>query len=193
MVHVLAGSLGVSALVLASAELFHCTQVDRGRLPSLDWCPVQSAHRKAANALAAGQGTPPMGARRAFREGVLVEAPNPKTAAFFLAFVPQFVNPAEGSVAVQCVLLGSISVALNVDRFSSKSEIERFHEELVIVRCLLSLARITDSQTFTCLDPITATFGIARPCREKEMGHLMDDYPWTKIITSIQLREEPRR
>lgn len=39
-----------------------------------------------------------LGVRCAFREGVLVEALNPKTAAFFLAFVPQFVDPAAGGV-----------------------------------------------------------------------------------------------
>ena len=53
------------------------------------------------------------GPRRAFREGMLVEALNPKTAAFFLAFIPQFVDPAVGSVAVQFVVLGFVSVALN--------------------------------------------------------------------------------
>jgi threonine/homoserine/homoserine lactone efflux protein len=56
---------------------------------------------------------PPVGARRAFREGVLVETLNPKTAAFFLAFVPQFVDPTAGSIAAQFVLLGTISVAFN--------------------------------------------------------------------------------
>jgi len=55
----------------------------------------------------------PVGARRALREGVLVEALNPKTAAFFLAFVPQFVDPAVGSVALQFMMLGFVSVALN--------------------------------------------------------------------------------
>ena len=44
---------------------------------------------------------------------MLVEALNPKTAAFFLAFVPQFVDPAEGHVALQFVVLGFVSVALN--------------------------------------------------------------------------------
>jgi threonine/homoserine/homoserine lactone efflux protein len=56
---------------------------------------------------------PSIGTWRAFREGVLVEALNPKTAAFFLAFIPQFVEPAAGQVAVQFVVLGTISVVLN--------------------------------------------------------------------------------
>src|SRR3712207_3367915 len=60
-----------------------------------------------------GGGPPRLGARRAFREGVLVEALNPKTAAFFLAFIPQFVSPGAGDVALQFVLLGTLSVGLN--------------------------------------------------------------------------------
>ena len=43
---------------------------------------------------------------------MLVEALNPKTAAFFLAFIPQFIDPA-GYVAFQFIILGLISVALN--------------------------------------------------------------------------------
>jgi threonine/homoserine/homoserine lactone efflux protein len=114
MVHVLAGSLGVSALVLASAELFTALKLlGAAYLVWIGIRTIQSARREAANALAGEPVTPPMGVRRAFREGVLVEALNPKTAAFFLAFVPQFVSPAAGNVAVQFVVLGSISVALN--------------------------------------------------------------------------------
>jgi threonine/homoserine/homoserine lactone efflux protein len=50
---------------------------------------------------------------RPFREGALAEALNPKTAGFFLAFILQFVDPAAGNAALQFVVLGAISVALN--------------------------------------------------------------------------------
>ena len=42
-----------------------------------------------------------VGIGRAFRDGIVVEALNPKTAAFFLAFLPQFVDPAAGAVWLQ--------------------------------------------------------------------------------------------
>lgn len=114
MVHVLAGSLGVSAVVLTSAELFTALKlIGAGYLIWIGFRTVQSARRDAAAGLDGGLAAPPIGPKRAFREGVLVEALNPKTAAFFLAFVPQFVNPAEGHVALQFVMLGFVSVALN--------------------------------------------------------------------------------
>jgi len=50
---------------------------------------------------------------RAFRQGVVVEATNPKTAAFFLAFIPQFIRVETGHVALQFLVLGVISVLLN--------------------------------------------------------------------------------
>lgn len=114
MVHVLAGSLGVSALVLASAELFTALKlIGAAYLVWLGCRTFLAARREAATVLAGGAATPPAGARRAFREGVLVEALNPKTAAFFLAFIPQFVDPGAGQVALQFLLLGFLSVALN--------------------------------------------------------------------------------
>jgi len=114
MVHVLAGAVGVSAIVLASAELF--TVLKLAGAAYLVWLGLRtilSARRDAASALADGPAAAPLGARRAFREGMLVEALNPKTAAFFLAFIPQFVDPAPGAVAVQFAVLGFISVLLN--------------------------------------------------------------------------------
>ena len=110
LAHVLAGSLGVSALVLASAELFALLKLaGAGYLVWLGVRAVLEARRDAVP----GAVPSPMGTRRAFREGVVVEALNPKTAAFFLAFLPQFVDPAAGSVALQFVILGVVSVALN--------------------------------------------------------------------------------
>lgn len=110
--HVLAGSLGVSAIVLASAELFTVLKlVGAAYLVWLGLRTFQSA-RQGPSIVPDGSESS-LGVRRAFREGVLVEALNPKTAAFFLAFVPQFVDPAAGSVAFQFVVLGFVSVALN--------------------------------------------------------------------------------
>ena len=113
MVHVVAGSLGVSALVLASAELFTALKlIGAAYLVWLGFRTFQSARREALG-VAGGAAAPAIGILGAFREGMLVEALNPKTAAFFLAFIPQFVDPAAGRVAVQFVVLGTISVVLN--------------------------------------------------------------------------------
>src|SRR3954463_7504076 len=80
MVHVLVGGLGVSAIVLASAELF--TALKLVGAAYLVWLGIRTFHtarRDAAAELAGGSAAPPVGLRRAFREGVLVEALNPKT------------------------------------------------------------------------------------------------------------------
>lgn len=112
--HVLTGALGVSALVLASAELFTAVKLlGAAYLVWLGVCTIRSARRDAEAALAGIAAAPPVGARRAFRDGALVEALNPKTAAFFLAFVPQFVDPMAGNVALQFAALGLLSVGLN--------------------------------------------------------------------------------
>jgi threonine/homoserine/homoserine lactone efflux protein len=107
LVHVIAGGLGVSAIILASAELFAVLKF-AGAL-YLVWLGFRT-FREARKWLP--QQTSTVGDERAFREGVLVEALNPKTAAFFLAFIPQFIDPA-GYVALQFIILGLTSVALN--------------------------------------------------------------------------------
>jgi threonine/homoserine/homoserine lactone efflux protein len=108
LVHVIAGALGVSALILASAELF--TVLKFAGALYLVWLGIKT-FREARNL--AQQPVVTAGTQQVFREGVLVEALNPKTAAFFLAFIPQFVDPAGGYVALQFITLGLISVALN--------------------------------------------------------------------------------
>ena len=112
LVHVAAGAVGVSALVLASAEAFALLKI-AGAI-YLIWLGIrmirQAGHQ---SQIAAGMHAVPTGVRRAFSEGILVEALNPKTAAFFLAFLPQFVDPAAGPVWLQFLLLGLVSVVLN--------------------------------------------------------------------------------
>lgn len=106
-VHVLAGAVGVSAVLAASAAAFTVLKLLGGVY--LIWLGI----RNFRGAVLAAPAVSATGARPALREGIVVEALNPKTAAFFLAFLPQFVDPAAGSVAMQFVVLGAISVGLN--------------------------------------------------------------------------------
>jgi len=108
LVHVAAGAVGVSALVLASAEAFALLKV-AGAL-YLVWLGVKGFRE---SGLPIDTKVAATGVARAFREGIVVEALNPKTAAFFLAFLPQFVDPTAGPVWLQFVVLGLISVTLN--------------------------------------------------------------------------------
>jgi len=108
LVHVVAGAAGLSALLMASAEAF--TAVKLVGAAYLVWLGIKTI-REASVALP--QEVAVTGAARAFREGVLVESLNPKTAAFFLALIPQFLEPARGHVALQFAVLGLVSVLLN--------------------------------------------------------------------------------
>lgn len=108
LVHVFAGAVGVSALVLASAEAF--TLLKFAGALYLVWLGLKTLRESGRLQPASVARS---GAARAFREGIVVEALNPKTAAFFLAFLPQFVDPSSGPVWLQFVALGTISVVLN--------------------------------------------------------------------------------
>lgn len=110
MAHVLAAAFGLSALILASAEIFTVMKLLGGCY--LVWLGLR-AWREAGQALPVQPPLPALGLIRAFREGAVVEALNPKTALFFLAFLPQFVVLDRGDVVGQFLFLGSICVALN--------------------------------------------------------------------------------
>lgn len=108
LVHVVAGSVGISAIILASAELFAAVKFVGAVY--LVWLGIRT-YQSAGRALSLEREV--VGDKRAFRDGVLVEALNPKTAAFFLAFIPQFLDPAESNPTLQFIMLGAISVTLN--------------------------------------------------------------------------------
>jgi threonine/homoserine/homoserine lactone efflux protein len=110
MLHVLAAALGLSMLIAQSALAF--TVVKYLGAAYLVFLGVrlllQRNHEPSSSARAAVA----QGARRALAEGIVVEAMNVKTALFFLAFLPQFVSPADPLV-LQLVVLGSVCVVLN--------------------------------------------------------------------------------
>ena len=108
MLHVLAAALGLSVLLAQSALAFSIIKYVGAAY--LVYLGVRMLMQKSPAGDAAQISA--QGARRAFAEGILVEALNTKTALFFLAFLPQFTTPAE-PLLLQLVLLGSICVALN--------------------------------------------------------------------------------
>jgi len=106
MGHVLAAALGLSAILLASAEAY--TVVRYAGAAYLLWIGVRTILDRRAHS---ADETASSG--HAFRQGVLTEVLNPKTALFFVSFIPQFVDPARSPIFVQFVVLGAISVTLN--------------------------------------------------------------------------------
>src|SRR5262249_24945132 len=105
--HVFAAALGVSPILAASAIAFHT--VKYAGAAYLIWLGIRMIRTR--NAELNTVTTPP--SQNAFRQGILTEALNPKTALFFLSFIPQFIAPERGHVFLQFVLLGAISVILN--------------------------------------------------------------------------------
>jgi threonine/homoserine/homoserine lactone efflux protein len=108
MLHVGAAALGLSLVIAQSALAFSLVKYLGAAY--LIYLGVRLLMRKDHGLQAATVAA--QGARRALLEGIAVEALNVKTALFFLAFLPQFVSPAEPLIP-QLVLLGSICVALN--------------------------------------------------------------------------------
>jgi threonine/homoserine/homoserine lactone efflux protein len=113
LVHVAAAALGLSALLVSSATAYHAVRWLGAAY--LIWLGVRRllAHDEDAPA-APGPGTRRPGLRRIFAQGVVVNVLNPKTALFFLAFLPQFVDVSRGSVPFQVVVFGVAFVLLGL-------------------------------------------------------------------------------
>jgi threonine/homoserine/homoserine lactone efflux protein len=107
--HVVGAALGLSTLLMTSATAFEVVRYAGAcYLVFLGVRTLLGLRHEADDAPAPRSGT-----GDAFRQGVLTELLNPKTALFFLTFLPQFAQSERGSVAVQLLALGSVSVALN--------------------------------------------------------------------------------
>lgn len=103
-VHTIMAVVGISAIIATSAMLF--TVVKYLGAAYLVYLGIRAILEKSSVDL--GQGRVPVTASQAFRQAILAEVLNPKTALFFLAFLPQFVVPANGSVVAQLTILGVV-------------------------------------------------------------------------------------
>src|SRR5262249_36729771 len=100
LVHVTAAAVGLSALIPSSADAFTVVKlVGAASLIVLGLLRLAGRGETDEDAVA----TAPS---RLFWQGALVNVLNPKTALFFLAFLPQFVDPGRGPVALQAAVLG---------------------------------------------------------------------------------------
>jgi threonine/homoserine/homoserine lactone efflux protein len=108
LVHVAAAAFGLSAILAASAVAFETVRyAGAAYLIYLGYRMIRSRRQEAVDLDLERP------SRGTFVQGVMTEVLNPKTALFFLSFIPQFVSVQQGHVAAQFLILGAISVTLN--------------------------------------------------------------------------------
>jgi threonine/homoserine/homoserine lactone efflux protein len=113
LVHVAAAAFGLSALLVSSATAYDTVRWLGAAY--LVWLGVRRLLARDEDApAAAGPGVRRPGLRRIFAQGVVVNVLNPKTALFFFAFLPQFVDTSRGSVPFQVVVFGVAFVLLGL-------------------------------------------------------------------------------
>jgi threonine/homoserine/homoserine lactone efflux protein len=116
MVHVFGAALGISIILAKSAAAFALVKyVGAAYLCLLGIRMIRNACQEVAteNAAAPEFSLSLKNAPNPLWQGVATEILNPKTALFFLSFIPQFVDRAHGHVFLQFVALGTLSVAMN--------------------------------------------------------------------------------
>ena len=110
LVHVVAAAFGVSALIASSAAAFTVVKyAGAAYLVFLGLRKLLGREPDQPEVIGA-----PASTTRLFTHGVVVNVLNPKTALFFFAFLPQFVDPTAGPVAPQMLVLGLTLVSLGV-------------------------------------------------------------------------------
>jgi threonine/homoserine/homoserine lactone efflux protein len=110
LVHVSAAALGLSALLVSSALAFNTVKyLGAAYLVYLGVRKLLGRDTRAPGGAAGARSL-----ARLFGDGVVVNVLNPKTALFFLAFLPQFVDPGRGAVAIQVLFLGVVFLGLGM-------------------------------------------------------------------------------
>lgn len=109
-VHVFAAAVGLSALLVSSAFAFMVVKyLGAAYLIYLGITTLMTPTKTVDNTQIIK-----MSHARIFRQGMIVNILNPKTALFFFTFIPQFVDPARGSVALQIVFLGTLFLVMAI-------------------------------------------------------------------------------
>lgn len=109
LLYVAAGVLGLTALLAASATAFTVV-----KYAGAAYLVYLGLHTLVAKDDEGAGPLPARGAWSVYRQGVVVAALNPKTALFFLAFLPQFVRADRGPVALQVAVLGVVLVLVTL-------------------------------------------------------------------------------
>jgi len=114
LLHTLMATIGLSAVLMTSALAFSAVKyVGAAYLIYLGIRAVMEKPAMDQPAAAALPAAAPIAPGKAFLQAIPAELLNPKTALFFLAFMPQFVHPERGSTFAQFAVLGLIFVALS--------------------------------------------------------------------------------
>ena len=103
LIHTAAAAVGLSALLVSSATTFSVVKYLGAAY--LIYLGIQKLRRDESFDASPG-GAPRTTLTRVFTQGIVVNVLNPKTALFFFAFLPQFIDPARGHVATQILSLG---------------------------------------------------------------------------------------
>lgn len=109
LIHTVMATFGLSAVLMTSALAFDA--VKYAGVAYLILLGIRAIFERSGDLQIAPSRL--IDAPRAFRQAVLAEVLNPKTALFFLAFLPQFVRPGHGAAIVQLSILGLIFVAMS--------------------------------------------------------------------------------
>ena len=110
LVHVAAAAVGLSALLMSSAVAFSAVKYLGAAY--LIYLGIQKLRSK--ESFEPTEESARTSLSRVFGQGIIVNVLNPKTALFFFAFLPQFVDPVRGTVALQILFLGTLFAVMGV-------------------------------------------------------------------------------
>jgi RhtB (resistance to homoserine/threonine) family protein len=112
LIHTFAAAFGLSAILAASAYAFQA--VKYAGAAYLVYLGVKSILEKRGPLHIDSCGDAALSNWHLFRQGVMIDVLNPKVALFFLAFLPQFIDPSSGSKASQFLILGIIVILIGL-------------------------------------------------------------------------------